>query len=481
MSPPERHALFPLLLENARLHPARPAIITPDRRIDHGALPDHVQAIAGWLLEQGFNPDTMTGVTVTDEVDHLLITLALVCLGTPSISLGSFEGAQSHLRVAEKLQMRQYIAPQQMRLDYPVRRFWPPADCAPSNRARERMVSLALLPEDRLLYTSTSGTTGVPKTLGRTMVHTLYLVSLIVGDPGKHCILRTSSVEHDASRVQQVCTLLAGRTAAILHPVSADNLAPFCAQAGVTEVHGGTYRLASLLAGPANPAHRLPEAVRFVTGGSRVPGTLRAAALERLTKNLLVTFATSEIGTVSVAQPDEHVRWPDGVGHPRPDIDIELRDEKGQPVARGEVGALWVRKKGVPGTGTALNPHWVPTGDLLSWPEDGPLLFHSRTDDMMIMNGINIFPGPIEDTLSAHAAVAEVVAYPTTSAVHGQIPVAAVVLHSGATVSSAELLRHCREALGLRAPRQVQIVDSIPRTTLGKPRTLALRGIRATG
>jgi acyl-coenzyme A synthetase/AMP-(fatty) acid ligase len=145
------------------------------------------------------------------------------------------------------------------------------------------------------------------------------------------------------------------------------------------------------------------------------------------------------------------------------------------------VGELWVRRQGVPGDGTALNPGWIATGDLLSWPEGGPLVFHARKDDMMILNGINIFPGPIEDTLSAHPAVKEVVAYPIASAIHGQIPVAAVVLKPGATVSSAELVRHTRDKLGLRAPRQVQIVDHIPRTTQGKPRPLELREAHATG
>lgn len=481
MSHPDPAALFPRLLENARQHPGRAAIITPDSRIDHGALPDRVQAIAGWLLEHAFDPDAMTGVTIADEADHLLVTLALMCLGTPSISLGSFDSRESHLRIARQLAMTQYIAPPRLRLDAAVRQFWPPTHCDATQRATQRLLGQAPGPDDRLLYASTSGTTGVPKIVGRTMVHTHYLVSLVADDPGSACILRTSSVEHDASRVQQVCTLLAGRTAALLQPVTAASLAAFCTKAGVTEVHGGTYRLASLLAGPPDPAHRLPDTVRFVTGGSRVPGPLRAAAIERLTPNLVVTFATSELGTVSRAQPDEHGRWPDGVGHPRPGLEVELRDAVGQPVARGEVGELWVRRQGVPGTGTALEPHWVATGDLLSWPEDGPLVYHARTDDMMIMNGINIFPAPIEDVLTAHPAVAEAVAYAIPSAVHGQIPVAAVVLHAGATANSAELLRHTREKLGLRAARQVQIVTAIPRTTLGKPRLRDLRDARAAG
>lgn len=478
-------SLFPTLIHYAQSNPERVAIVTPDIRINYGDLPQRVLAVAGSLLEQGLDVDAMTAVTIPEEVQHLLVTLALLCLGTPNISLGSFDEPATHQRIADILGISQLIAPSYQRdhlagMDN-VRHFWPESSHVPAENTASYLSGQQLQPDHKVIYRSTSGTTGVPKSFGCTMAHIMNMTAWVAGDPAKACILRTSSMEHDSSRVQQACSLLAGRTAAILHPVSAANLAPFCASAGVTEIHGGTFRLASLLASPPDPKHRLPDGTRFLTGGSRVPGALRAAAMERLTTELYVSFATSEVSAISVAGPEEHAAWPEGVGYPRPGIDIELRDAENHPVARGEVGELWVRRPGVPGDGTASNPGWVTTGDLLSWPDGGPLVFHARKDDMMIMNGINIFPGPIEDNLSTHPAVAEVVAYPVPSGVHGQIPVAAVVLKPGVTVNSTELIRHARSKLGLQAPRQVQIVDRIPRTTLGKPRTLELRGVRATG
>ena len=160
---------------------------------------------------------------------------------------------------------------------------------------------------------------------------------------------------------------------------------------------------------------------------------------------------------------------PKVVGYPLPGVEVQLRGPDGELVPRGEAGELWLRKRGVPGQGSADTPGWVSTGDLLSWPERGPLVFHSRTDDMMIMNGINIFPGPIEDTLTAHPAISEAVAYPVSSAVHGQVPVVAVVLQSDAVISESKLMRYARDHLGLKAPRRINIVEVIPRTAQGKP------------
>jgi acyl-coenzyme A synthetase/AMP-(fatty) acid ligase len=48
---------------------------------------------------------------------------------------------------------------------------------------------------------------------------------------------------------------------------------------------------------------------------------------------------------------------------------------------------------------------------LLSRTEGEPLIYHDRVDDVMILNGINIFPGAIEDALESHPDVLEAVAY----------------------------------------------------------------------
>ena len=55
-----------------------------------------------------------------------------------------------------------------------------------------------------------------------------------------------------------------------------------------------------------------------------------------------------------------------------------------------EPSALWKFKDG-----------WFNPGDLVSRELNGPLIFHGRADDVMILNGINIFPSSIEDVLES--------------------------------------------------------------------------------
>jgi acyl-coenzyme A synthetase/AMP-(fatty) acid ligase len=120
---------------------------------------------------------------------------------------------------------------------------------------------------------------------------------------------------------------------------------------------------------------------------------------------------------------------------------------------------------------------WFYPRDLVSLMPGEPLIFHGRADDVMILNGINIFPSAIEDILESHPGVKEAVAYAVKSRVHGEIPVAAVVLNDAAEAGLAsDLLNHCRQALGIRAPRQIVVLDRIPRNAAGKPLRRELSG-----
>jgi acyl-CoA synthetase (AMP-forming)/AMP-acid ligase II len=110
---------------------------------------------------------------------------------------------------------------------------------------------------------------------------------------------------------------------------------------------------------------------------------------------------------------------------------------------------------------------WFHPGDLACWSGDGQLIFKGRADDMMIFDGINIFPGEIESCLQEHPAIVEAIAFPLPSVRRGDIPAAAVRVR--AEVSEAELIGFARERLGLGHPRKVLITEDFPRNPMGKP------------
>jgi non-ribosomal peptide synthetase component E (peptide arylation enzyme) len=120
---------------------------------------------------------------------------------------------------------------------------------------------------------------------------------------------------------------------------------------------------------------------------------------------------------------------------------------------------------------------WFRTGDLGHLDAQGRLTITDRIKDVIIRGGETISSGQIEDVLQAHPAVEEAVALAAPDSRYGEVVGAVVVLRSGARLDLAELRRHFA-ASGLakqKTPERLVVVDSLPRTALGKVRKADLR------
>ena len=109
---------------------------------------------------------------------------------------------------------------------------------------------------------------------------------------------------------------------------------------------------------------------------------------------------------------------------------------------------------------------WFIPKDVGMLTSDGHLIFYGRSDNLMIFNGINIYPGEIENYLTDHGCVLDVIAIPFNDPMHHQIPVAIVSLSSPST--EQDLLRFCNEMLGFRSQQRIFIVPKLHRNKQGK-------------
>ncbi len=116
---------------------------------------------------------------------------------------------------------------------------------------------------------------------------------------------------------------------------------------------------------------------------------------------------------------------------------------------------------------------------MISITEAGELIHHGRADDVMIYDGINIYPAEIENVLLRHADVIEAAAFPVPDGARGQMPGAAVVVHAGAR--ETDLQGHCAEMLGERAPVQILRLQELPKNAAGKVVTSKLTELAQSG
>jgi long-chain acyl-CoA synthetase len=112
-------------------------------------------------------------------------------------------------------------------------------------------------------------------------------------------------------------------------------------------------------------------------------------------------------------------------------------------------------------------------GDIGRIDDDGFLFLDGRREDLIISGGTNVYPAEVEDVIAEHPDVADVAVFGAPDDDWGQRVCAAVV----GTVDPDSLRGWARERLaGYKCPKEVYVVDELPRTSTGKLRRTALAG-----
>ena len=175
---------------------------------------------------------------------------------------------------------------------------------------------------------------------------------------------------------------------------------------------------------------------------------------------------------------------PGSVGLPIPGAEVRILDEQSRELPVGEVGEICCRSPAVmvgyrhspEDTAEALRDGWLHTGDLGYVDEEGYLFIVDRKKDLIIRGGFNVYPRDVEDALLEHPAVeaAGVVGRPDER--HGEEVVAYVSLRPGSEIDPGDLVQWARERIGgYKYPREIEIVDAVPLTNVGKVDRKVLR------
>jgi acyl-CoA synthetase (AMP-forming)/AMP-acid ligase II len=161
-----------------------------------------------------------------------------------------------------------------------------------------------------------------------------------------------------------------------------------------------------------------------------------------------------------------------------PGYRMRVVDDAGNDAALGEVGHLLVKGPGLlrryhgdrAATDAVLTADgWLRTGDLARRGPLGVLFFAGRGKDVIKHGGYSVYPTEVERALEEHPAVAEAAVVGVPDERTGQLPVAAVVLATGASATADELLAFGRSRLAdYKAPQRIVIVDQLPRTGTDK-------------
>lgn len=154
-------------------------------------------------------------------------------------------------------------------------------------------------------------------------------------------------------------------------------------------------------------------------------------------------------------------------------------------LAAGRTGELWFRTEqtmaGYLGNHAATaelieDGDWVRTGDIGHVDEDGFVYVEDRLKDLVLVNGWSVFPAEVELALADHPAILEAAVIGIPDERLGEAVKAIVVTRSDHATAADDLLEFCRQRLAEhKVPTSIDIVPSLPHSSLGKVLKRALR------
>ncbi|MGE0725848.1 MAG: class I adenylate-forming enzyme family protein [Alphaproteobacteria bacterium] len=464
------------MVDVARRSPDAPALVLDARTVTFAELVNMIDGMAASMLDHGVTPSTPVGLLLADTPRHLVALLALFRLGVPVLPLGRDDPAERIRGLCRRVGARRCLAHSADRPD--VDEIAHVAiDGLGGGGERRRLPSMPTS-ETVAYYARSSGTTGgiaklVAITFATMAARDARVVRRLPYGPGER-YLRLTSLSRSHGRYHARIALVYG--AAVVFP--SDVRTPAAMHRAVV-AHGATI---SALTPPtvrdllrADAPTPLFPGMRLLVGTAALSVEERCAAMERLTPLLHIGYATSEIGGISMATPEDLAADIETVGRPFHDIEAQAVDDDHRPLPSGTIGVLRFRGPetatryfdDITGATSRFRQGWFYPGDAGMVDAAGRITLKGRADDLINVGGLKVHPGDIEQLLSAHPAVAEAAALAIAAPREGEIPVAAVVPRT--PIDEASLLAHCAGALSPRIrPRRILLLDALPRNPDGK-------------
>jgi long-chain acyl-CoA synthetase len=488
---------------SARRAPETEAIVQGERRTSYGTLWSQVQAVAGFLRSDGLCAGDRVAVLLDNSTEYVAAYYGALAAEAVAVGLNSAARARE-LRCWLDHCGAKWLFADVRHPDY--------AELAASSRVRTVAVGGNAANQapswDDVLQADPAEPRGVDVTTPAALIYT----SGTTGRP-KGVNLTHGNLSANTSAIVEYLHLRASDRVL--------NLLPFFYSYGASVLHthlsvGGCLVLENKLVYPQRILGRMAD--EAVTGFPGVPSTfalllqageLRNASLPALRYMTQAGGAMPPRNIARVRDAFPHVQFfvmygqteatarltylpPSrladklgSVGLPLDGVEIEIRNETGEPLRQGEIGEVCVRGPNVmlgyyddaAATSSVLRDGWLRTGDMGYRDADGYLFLDGRRSDMIKSGAHRINPLDIEEVIAALPEIAEVAVVGMPDDLLGEALKAVVALRSGAALDAMSIQRHCIQQLPrYKVPKVVEFAESLPRTASGKIMRYRLTG-----
>ena len=457
--------------------PYRTALLNELNVMSYRDLSSYVDSVVKYLIDSGLKPNDRIGLYFNSSPLHLVACLASLKLGLAQVSLES--GGPSQIRQASFERCRVKFILSDFQEDLGIQRLQVTKDILDRRISANELDSydfFSISGDDPAFLIIGSGTTGHAKVIPISFDN---LGALIDRDaevrnllPYERHYSMTPFCFYTAKRRSLAC--LAVGASVVLKERAKPRLGILVDQfaldhLSIAVVHG--LELCERFKQISGP--RFSRLKSLYVGGSPVSEKLRKELRERVSENVCIAYGSNEFGEACVATADMQKSDEDTLGKPCKGVQLEIVDDEGNECAVGEVGDIRLKGNGQfsayeddeEASHVSLRNGWHYPGDLACISESGQVIFKGRSDDVILFDGVKIYPKEVENILENHEAINDVACF-ACDLPDNQIPL--VVFTATGKVETDQLAALYREKMGWRMPKFIHRLEEMPRNAAGK-------------
>ncbi|HEY5909453.1 MAG TPA: long-chain fatty acid--CoA ligase [Verrucomicrobiae bacterium] len=223
-----------------------------------------------------------------------------------------------------------------------------------------------------------------------------------------------------------------------------------------------------------------------VSGAAPLPVQVLREFEDKFHIPLIEGYGLSEASPVVTKNPLDGTRKAGSIGLPIPHVEVSIQDDSGKHLEATQVGEVCVRGGNVmlgywnqpAETAKAIRNGWLLTGDIGYRDTDGYYYITDRKKDMLLVNGINVYPREIEEVLYQFPGVREAAVVGKPDSRKGEQPIAFVSANDNAALDEKAMQHFVRRKLAdYKVPRKIVQLPALPRNATGKILKTSLRDI----
>lgn len=223
----------------------------------------------------------------------------------------------------------------------------------------------------------------------------------------------------------------------------------------------------------------------FISGGASLPVDTLEAFRKKFDITIYEGYGLSEASPIVSINPLGRIK-PGSIGLPIPNVQVKVVDAEGQEQPIGIKGELLVKGpnvmkgyKNLPEiTEKTIRNNWLHTGDVAFIDQDGFIFIVDRIKDIVIVNGLNVYPREIEEAIYQYDDILEASVIGVPDQKRGEVTVAYIVVKEPENFNMKEFKDYLKKNLAsYKLPKKIDVLDTLPKNSTGKIMKRTLRDL----